>query len=102
MNTTCTIQNSDDLSGVEKLTAHHDVGAFTCGSHTLDFWLRKYALANQSAANSPQTYVVHRRGIVVGYYSLVYGEVSLEDCPPRIKESMPSRYPVPVIKMAPP
>ncbi|MGA9355650.1 MAG: GNAT family N-acetyltransferase, partial [Terriglobales bacterium] len=91
---------SGGFSGVEKLSAAHEVGAFNCGSHTLDLWLRKYALANQSAANSPQTYVVHRQGVVVGYYSLIYGEVSLEQCPPRIREAMPSRYPVPVIKMA--
>jgi GNAT superfamily N-acetyltransferase len=100
MTTTSRIENSGNFSGVEKLTAAHDVGAFNCGSHTLDLWLRKYALANQSTVNSPQTYVVHRRGIVVGYYSLVYGEVSLEQCPPRIRDAMPSRYPVPVIKMA--
>jgi len=99
MTTTTKIENSGRLSGVEKLTAAHDAGAFTCGSHTLDLWLRKYALANQSTVNSPQTYVVHRQGIVVGYYSLVYGEVSLEQCPPRIRDAMPSRYPVPVIKM---
>jgi predicted N-acetyltransferase YhbS len=100
MTTTSKIDNSGKFSGVEKLSPVHDVGAFNCGSHTLDLWLRKYALSNQSTANSPQTYVVHREGIVVGYYSLVYGEVSLEQCPPRIRDSMPSRYPVPVIKMA--
>jgi predicted N-acetyltransferase YhbS len=94
------IENPSELSQVEKLAVDHNVEKFACGSYTLDYWLRKHALANQSLANSPQTYVVHRGGKVVGYYSLVYGEVSLQECPPRVRESMPSRYPVPVIKMA--
>jgi GNAT superfamily N-acetyltransferase len=100
MSTGSKIENLDQLSQVERLGAKHRVEEFASGNNSLDFWLRKYALTNQSLANSPQTYVVHRGGRVVGYYSLVYGEVSLEHCPPRIKESMPSRYPVPVIKLA--
>ena len=89
-----------ELSPVEKLTPEHNVKEFRSGSHALDYWMRKYALKNQSLSNSPQTYVVHRVGRVVAYYSLVYGEVSLEACPPNIRDSMPSSYPVPVIKMA--
>lgn len=94
------MSQAGELSGVEKLTAEHDLHAFRCGRHTLDYWLRKHALANQEATNSPQTYVVHRSRRVVGYYSLVYGEVSLEACPPRVSHAMQPHFPVPVIKIA--
>jgi hypothetical protein len=41
-----------------------------------------------------QTYVVHRDGIVIAYYSMVYGEAALEKCPSSVREGMPSQYPV--------
>jgi GNAT superfamily N-acetyltransferase len=93
-----TIQ-SPDLSGVEKLAAHHFVKNFKSTEHSLNHWLRRYALANQ-LADSAQTYVVHRGGAVVGYYSLVYGDFALETCPGPVQNGMPPNYPVPVIKIA--
>ncbi len=100
MNSFGQMENPCTLSRVEKLISEHNVDEFTSGTNSLDHWLRRHAFKNQNVANSPQTYVVHRANKVVGYYSLVYGEVSLEQCPPRIRESMPSHYPVPVMRLA--
>jgi GNAT superfamily N-acetyltransferase len=50
-------------------------------------------------ADSSQTYVVHRDYIVLGYYSLVYGSVSLDECPAHIRAGMPN-FPVPVMVFA--
>ena len=62
----------DPLSPVEKLKIEHDAEAFDCGHEELNRFLKKFALAGQQA-NSAQTYVATRGGIVVGYYSLAVG-----------------------------
>lgn len=87
------------LSGIEKLNREHAVKAFKSGKHPLDLFLRRYALKNQDA-DSAQTYVVHRSGLVVGYYSLTVASVDIQDCSPAIALEMPPDYPIPVILLA--
>ena len=77
-----------DLSVIEKLATHHLVKSFKSTEHSLNDWLKRYALQNQ-IADSAQSYVVHRDRVVVAYYSLVYGDVALEDCPDEVREGMP-------------
>jgi GNAT superfamily N-acetyltransferase len=88
-----------DLSGIEKLAAHHLVKGFKSTEHSLNDWLKRYALQNQ-IADSAQTYVVHRGQVVVAYYTMVFGHVALEECPSEVREGMPPQYPVPFIKIA--
>lgn len=87
------------LSEPEKLNAQHVVQNFKCGENSLDLFIRKHALANQNA-DSSKTYVVHRENVVVGYYSLVYSEIALGDCPEEAREGMPNAFPVPVMRFA--
>jgi GNAT superfamily N-acetyltransferase len=87
------------LSGVEKLNGAHLVKNFKSGKHSLDLFIRRHALRNQEAGSS-QTYVVHRSGPVVGYYSLTVASVDQQDCPPAITDEMPPGYPIPVILLA--
>jgi GNAT superfamily N-acetyltransferase len=89
----------EPLSGVEKLTSAHLVNTFKSGKHSLDLFIKRHALKNQEA-DSSQSYVVHRRGFVVGYYSLTVGSVDRQDCPPAITAEMPSAYPIPIILLA--
>ena len=86
------------LSDVEKLNKAHGLSAFDCGKPALDDWLRRFALHNQ-AADAAQTYVVHRGGRAVGYFSLAYGSVEQEEAPARIARGL-ARRPVPVILLA--
>jgi predicted N-acetyltransferase YhbS len=88
-----------DLSGVEKLADHHIVKKFKSEEHSLNDWLKRYALQNQ-IADSAQTYVVHRDRVVVAYYTMVYGDIALDDCPSGVREGMPPRYAVPFMKIA--
>jgi len=88
-----------NISQIEKLTARHEVVGFKCGQHSLDYFLRKHALKNRLDDLS-QTYVVHRQWVVLGYYTLVYSTVSLEDAAPSIVEGITSSYPVPVMLLA--
>jgi GNAT superfamily N-acetyltransferase len=87
------------LSEIEKLNAHHVVEKFRCGENSLDLFIRKHALKNQNA-DSSQTYVVHRDNVVIGYYSLVFSEMKLDNCPEEIRKDMPSAFPVPVMRFA--
>lgn len=87
------------LSQIEKLNSDHRIKTFKSGKHSLDLFLKRHALKNQQA-DSTQTYVVHRNGSVVGYYSLTVGSVGMHDCPPGITAEMPPDYPIPVILLA--
>jgi GNAT superfamily N-acetyltransferase len=57
------------ISGPEPLTAAHDVAEFSCGSPTLDRWLKTRALSNQEKGFTA-VLVVHEANRVVGYYGL--------------------------------
>jgi len=87
------------LSKVEAISDHHDVSRFDCGGHeSLNDWLKRFALTNQRN-ESARTYVVHRSGMVVGYYSISAGSVSVEEAPTRISKGL-ARHPIPVILLA--
>lgn len=64
----------------------------------MDQWIRKYALINQQNGIS-QTYVVHCKGVVKGFYAISAGSVSHEEAPIRIKKGFP-KHPIPVILLA--
>ncbi len=93
------MSSSLEISLVEKLAAHHQVADFKCGKNSLDLFIRRYALQNQRV-DSSQTYVVHHENLVMGYYSLVFSSVKLEDAATPIREAMPGSYPVPVMLFA--
>ncbi len=83
------------LSPVELLAATHDLGAFDCGAHgSLNLWLKRYALVNQSS-DSARTYVVHRANTVVGYYALSAGSIARIDATARVAHGL-ANHPVPV------
>lgn len=87
------------LSTVEPLSQTHDVSRFDCGTHeSLNQWLKRFALTNQKN-ESARTYVVHRGGRVVGYYSVSAGSVSVEEVPGRIAKGL-AHHPIPVILLA--
>ena len=87
------------LSKVEAISENHDVSRFDCGGHeSLNDWLKRFALTNQRN-ESARAYVVHRSGMVVGYYSISAGSVSVEEAPTRISKGL-ARHPIPVILLA--
>ncbi|MGB8260476.1 MAG: GNAT family N-acetyltransferase [Terracidiphilus sp.] len=91
--------SSPSVSLVEKLAPWHQVERFRCGKNSLDLFLRRHALGNQGSGSS-QTYVVHRENVVLGYYSLVFGSIRLEDSPASVGAALPPRYPVPAMVFA--
>ena len=85
------------LGAPELLTPAHDVGTFDCGIPSLDDWLKRRALVNQSSGAS-RTYVVCRAKTVVGYYALAAGSIDHVEAPGRLKRNMPD--PVPMMVLA--
>jgi GNAT superfamily N-acetyltransferase len=83
---------------VEKLRRDHAVDGFTCGSADLDRFLIRYAFANQQA-NASQTYLGMHGADIVGFYTLVVGEVAYGDAPDRLTKGL-ARHPVPVMLLA--
>lgn len=86
------------LSAVEKLSSSHDVSRFDSGNESLNSWLKRFALLNQKS-DSAQTFVVHRRGRVVGYCALTAGSIRPEEAAPRTAKGLP-RHPIGVILLA--
>jgi GNAT superfamily N-acetyltransferase len=83
---------------IEKLDRRHVVEAFDCGREPLNRFLSRYALQNQQAG-AAQTYVALAGDLIVGYYTLVVGQVEYDDAPQRLSKGL-ARYPVPIMLLA--
>lgn len=83
---------------IEKLRRSHTVEDFTCGQPDLDRFLQRHALQAQQS-NSSQTYVGVSDTAVIGYYTIVAGEVHHADAPERVGKGMP-RHPIPLLVLA--
>jgi GNAT superfamily N-acetyltransferase len=83
---------------IEKLQRGHGVDAFDCGRKALNRFLTRSALQNQQTEVS-QTYVALDDHHVVGYYTLVVGEIDWEDAP-LLRTKDPAQQPVPAMLLA--
>jgi GNAT superfamily N-acetyltransferase len=83
---------------IDKLHRSHNVDAFDCGQEALNRFLARYALQNQQAGAS-QTYVALADDAVVGYYTLVVGQVEYAAAPERLTKGL-ARHPVPIMLLA--
>jgi GNAT superfamily N-acetyltransferase len=83
---------------IEKLTRTHAVDGFDCGTPALNRFLERYALQSQQA-DASRTYVALDGTEVIGFYTLVVGEVAHADAPARIVKGL-AKYPVPVVVLA--
>lgn len=83
---------------IEKLRRDHPVEGFTCGRQELDRFLIRYAYGNQQA-NAAQTYLGLYGDEIIGFYSLVVGEIAHEDAPERLTKGL-ARHPVPIMLLA--
>jgi GNAT superfamily N-acetyltransferase len=83
---------------IEKLTKTHPLESFDCNEDALNRFLQRFALAN-AQANSGQTYVGLADDAVIGFYTLVVGEVRFDDAPERLTKGV-ARHPVPLMLLA--
>lgn len=83
---------------IEKLRRDHPIDGFSCGREELDRFLIRYALGNQQA-NASQTWLALFKTEVIGFYSLVVGQISFNDAPERLIKGL-ARHPVPIMLLA--
>ena len=83
---------------IQKLQREHAIDCFDCGREALNRFLVRYALPNQQA-DASQTYVALSEAEVVGFYTLVVGQVEYDDAPERLKKGL-ARHPVPIMLLA--
>jgi len=83
---------------IEKLRRDHAVENFDCGKDGLNRFLVRHALQSQQSGAS-QTYVALSADDLVGFYSLVFGQVEYEGAAERLTKGL-ARHPVPVMILA--
>jgi GNAT superfamily N-acetyltransferase len=83
---------------IEKLSRHHAVDTFDCGEPALDRFLIRFAWGSQQA-NAAQTYVALADDVVVGFFTLVVGQVTYEDAHERLAKGL-ARHPIPLLLIA--
>ncbi|MFM1797945.1 MAG: hypothetical protein RLZZ117_223 [Cyanobacteriota bacterium] len=80
------------------LDPSHGLDGFDCGDAALHRFLQLHAWLNRRA-NASRTYLAVNDRQVVGYYTLVVGEVAPEGAPERIRKGL-ARHPVPLMVLA--
>jgi GNAT superfamily N-acetyltransferase len=83
---------------IEKLRREHRVDGFDCGKEPLNRFLVRFALQSQ-LANASRTYVAVAGEEIVGFYTLVFGDVAYDDAPERLRKGI-ARHPVPLMVLA--
>jgi GNAT superfamily N-acetyltransferase len=86
------------FEAIRKIASPDPVESFDCGNLALNQFLQRHALTAQQS-ESAQTYVCCCEGLVVGYYSLVVGDVARTAAATRVAKGMP-QHPVPVMILA--
>lgn len=82
----------------EPLHSKSPLAGFDCGKPSLNDWLLRHALQAQGSG-SARTFVVSDGATVLGYYSLVVGQVEPIEAPERVRKGM-GQYPIPVMVLA--
>ncbi len=85
------------LTQPHPLTRHHDLNKLDCGNTSLNEWLYRRALKNESSGASRTFVVCEEDKIVVGYYCLSTGAVEHIDSLGSIQRNMPEPVPVMVL-----
>ncbi|MFE8149343.1 GNAT family N-acetyltransferase [Brenneria goodwinii] len=86
------------ITAPELLSAQHITTDFSCSESSLDEWLKRKALKNQTSGAS-RTFVVcdADNQHVVGFYALATGSVQRQSAPGAIRRNMPDPVPVLVL-----
>lgn len=89
------------FSGTERFDpSHHDPAQFDCGNVALDRWLVRYA-GQGERRDAARTFVALGDGRrVIGYYTLVAGELQHHSATERVRKGLSRHFPVPVAMLA--
>lgn len=84
-----------EISAPSLLLPEHRIAQFISGNETLDEWLKRRALKNQTSGASKTFVICDNNNLVVGYYALATGSVERVVAPGSFSREMPD--PIPVI-----
>lgn len=79
------------------LQAEHELGDFESGVVVLDDWLKRRAHTNQIGGASRTYVAANELGVVIGYYAISTGTLSIADAPGKLHRNMPDPIPMTVI-----
>ena len=83
-----------NLRAPESLSPDHQVSSFACGESTLDEWLKRRALGNQTSGASRTFVAANDQLEVMAYYALAAGAVAHQDATRKVRQNMPDPVPV--------
>ena len=75
------------------ITATHILADFDCGVDSLNIWLKRQSMKNETSGAS-RTFVACTNYQVIGFYALASGSVNRKGAPGKIKRKMPETIPV--------
>lgn len=75
---------------IEHLGPGHRVAEFACGTKSLDDWLQRFGLENETRHLSRTFVLVGDDEVILGYYSLTIGGVPPAALPSRYARGLPS------------
>jgi GNAT superfamily N-acetyltransferase len=87
-----------DRPTLEKLRRDHDLAGFDSGEPQLDLYLARYALQAQQA-DGAITYIGLSNSTVVGFYTLVFGDVDHAEVDERLSRGL-ARHPISLMVLA--
>lgn len=92
---------SETRPGIERFDSRrHSVAAFACGNDTLDRWLIRSA-GQSERRDAARTFVkAAGDGTVLGYYTLVAGQIEHEKATLPVRKGLSRHFPVPVVILA--
>jgi predicted N-acetyltransferase YhbS len=84
------------VAAPEPLSEKHEVAFFNCGVDSLNHWLKRRALKNQSNGAS-RIFVACNEQRVLAYYALAASAVTVNAAPGKFRRNMPDPIPVVVL-----
>jgi GNAT superfamily N-acetyltransferase len=84
------------LSAPEPIRPDHKLSTFSCGHSTLDDWLQRRALLNQTS-NASRTYILTDGARVIAYYTLASGALACAQATGRLRRNMPDPIPMAIL-----
>jgi GNAT superfamily N-acetyltransferase len=78
----------------------HSVERFSCGRSALDRWLREFAGQGQRRDTSRTFVATGEDGEVIGYYTLVAGQVEQKQATSSVRAGTSKHFPIPICLVA--
>jgi GNAT superfamily N-acetyltransferase len=91
--------NSPPAAAARYDPARHDTSSFESGSEPLDRWLVRSA-GQSERRDAARTFVIADAGAVIGYYTVLAGELDPAHATAKTRKRMSRHYPIPVAILA--